>query len=367
MRRLALAILFGFAAMSSSGSEETAPGNNAETISIETQGPTLTLTLSDYRSSLAGISEALASSDFEEARCRTGLLSGRRYAAGGQILEIDSSITDGVLGVRSRTDASRICSRIRETLRNLPNEATNTGPPQKTQPALLEELRRSEAVLEIKKGGSIEGLPNVADSIPEEILQEIESAFDWIAEKLHSVRKWLRKLWPRRSGAGGQETAGISTMVTVLVSLVVALLLVLAYRVWRRKRNAAALPPAESGRIAESRRDADPLSRGAGEWEIYASELAARGRIREAIRAWYHAVLVALYGAGLLHYRKGRTNWEYVSSLRSELPWRPDFIEITRRFEQEWYGRRESSAEALRDCTFEAQKILRGVREEGEP
>ena len=61
-----------------------------------------------------------------------------------------------------------------------------------------------------------------------------------------------------------------------------------------------------------SQRDADPLSREQDEWEKYAAELAAAGRLREAIRAWYHAVLVGLFRAGLLHHHKGRTNWEYV-------------------------------------------------------
>jgi hypothetical protein len=111
-----------------------------------------------------------------------------------------------------------------------------------------------------------------------------------------------------------------------------------------------------------SKRDEDPLSRGATEWERYAAQLAASGRIREAIRAWYHAVLVTLYAAGILHFRKGRTNWEYVAALSPEIAWRSEFVTLTRRFEEEWYGRERSAIEALEDVSGHAREILDIVR-----
>jgi hypothetical protein len=114
-----------------------------------------------------------------------------------------------------------------------------------------------------------------------------------------------------------------------------------------------------------SKRDEDPLSRGAMEWERYAIQLAAAGRFREAIRAWYHAVLVTCYAAGVLHFRKGRTNWEYVATLAPSLPWRPEMIRLTRRFEREWYGSDESTLGALDDCGASARAILESVRERG--
>ena len=72
-------------------------------------------------------------------------------------------------------------------------------------------------------------------------------------------------------------------------------------------------------------------------------------------------MLVALYGAAILHFRKGRTNWEYVATLPPTLPWRRGFIELTRRFELEWYGLAESTSEALDDCRGQARAILNTV------
>jgi hypothetical protein len=115
---------------------------------------------------------------------------------------------------------------------------------------------------------------------------------------------------------------------------------------------------ASSEPIRSTAADDDPLSRESGKWELYAQELAAAGRRREAIRAWYHAVLVALFRSGRLEPRKGRTNWEHAARLSPELSWRPTFLEITRHFDREWYGRDASSAASLAECAGLARSLL---------
>jgi len=146
--------------------------------------------------------------------------------------------------------------------------------------------------------------------------------------------------------------------VTIVIVIVIALL---AFEVIRRSKRSDGSTVATSEPVG-SKRDEDPLSRGATEWERYAAQLAAAGRYREAIRAWYHAVLVTCYSAGVLHFRKGRTNWEHAARLGPDAPYRPAFLDITRRFDREWYGRDESSREALDDCADLARTILESVR-----
>ena len=106
---------------------------------------------------------------------------------------------------------------------------------------------------------------------------------------------------------------------------------------------------------------ADPRSRAADEWIRYAQELLALGRHREAIRAWYHAILVGCWSNGLLHHRVGLTNWEYALALSAANSWRARFLDLTQRFDQAWYGGRveidESHAFAL-----EAEQILAQLR-----
>jgi hypothetical protein len=78
-------------------------------------------------------------------------------------------------------------------------------------------------------------------------------------------------------------------------------------------------------------------------------------------------VLVGLFQRGLLHYQKGRTNWEYAARLGPEHAWRPAFTDLTRRFDREWYGRAASDAEAVRECAQEARAILGALRGPAEP
>ena len=151
-------------------------------------------------------------------------------------------------------------------------------------------------------------------------------------------------------------------LVTGIVLLIVLVLAMLAFETIRRSRDAAPEEDLVTSGAVESRRDEDPLSRGANEWERYAAQLAAAGRTREAIRAWYHAVLVTLYAAGILHFKKSRTNWEYIAALSPDIAWRGEFVTMTRRFETEWYGRAQSNIDALDDAAGRARRILDTVR-----
>lgn len=186
---------------------------------------------------------------------------------------------------------------------------------------------------------------------------------EWLWKKLKQFLKWLVDLLPRRRNAFGQPTAGLHWIVWAVVGAIVLIILYLAFDVLRRSR-ARGPAEVETSTPIGSNQDEDPLSRGATEWERYAGELANAQRYREAIRAWYHAVLVTCYAAGILHFRKGRTNWEYIASLAPSLEWRPDAIELTRRFEQEWYGALHSTRDAYDACSDLAQSVLDALRRE---
>ena len=49
-------------------------------------------------------------------------------------------------------------------------------------------------------------------------------------------------------------------------------------------------------------------------------------------------------------------------ALGPEIAWRPQFIELTRLFEHEWYGSDESNSDALDECSAAARQILQAVR-----
>jgi len=223
--------------------------------------------------------------------------------------------------------------------------------------ALLDELRRAQEPRGPPAGGRIEALASPAPSLIAQVVEWLEVAWRWIRDGISRIWDWVRRLFPARALHGPAAGARITALVLVGVGVILAGVLALALLSLRRTLPAPAAPAARRDRSA----DDDPLSRTAAGWEQRAGELAAQGLAREAIRAWYHALLVRCYGAGVLHYRRGRTNWEYAHALAPSLSWRPRFEDLTRRFDLEWYGRSESTAEALDAFAGGAAEILRAL------
>ena len=226
---------------------------------------------------------------------------------------------------------------------------------------LLEQIAAEQEPPALPKGGEIPTKLNRDVPLLERIAQSLSDMFKWIWDQIVKFLEWILDLFPRREAPGA--TTGMSWIVWAVVGGIVLLVVLLAASVLRRSKKNVSVRVTASAPIG-SARDEDPLSRGALEWERYAGELAAAGQFREAIRAWYHAVLVTCYAAGILHFRKGRTNWEYVASLAPTLAWRPDVIELTRRFEREWYGADLSTEDAYDVCAEAARSILDALRRE---
>jgi hypothetical protein len=260
---------------------------------------------------------------------------------------------DALLGEIRPKSLTHLDATIRELQRIAPSAN------QKADPRLLDALARDEVPRTLREDGKV-NTDIMSDSALSAFADHFAKARKWIWKKISDFFDWVEGFWPRRSLQ--QKSSANMRWIVIVVAVIIALTIgILAFEAARRSRRVAKNVTVSVAPVA-SARDEDPLSRGANEWEIYAGRLAAAGRYREAIRAWFHAVLVTLYGAAILHFRKGRTNWEYVAALAPSLAWRRDFIELTRRFESEWYGHDESSADALDDCSGRAKTILDGVR-----
>jgi len=312
-------------------------------------------TLPEYIAQLDGIRAALHERRLTDAQAQARALKGTRVDTPAGRIEADPSLLDDVLAGRVGTEA-RLAIAV-DALR----KSTPTVPPPSDR-KLLERLRREETPNALKAGGEVAQPPVSNQPLLVRIVDAIDKMFEWIGEKLSKLWEWLGQLWPRANTSRGGEGSALRTrwVVGALVVAILAVIGILAWEVIRKSKRNVGAPVTESDPVA-SRRDEDPMSRGANEWERYAAQLAAAGRIREAIRAWYHAVLVTCYSGGILHYKKGRTNWEYIGALSPELAWRGDFVALTRRFETEWYGRTTSSHEALDECSERAEHILEGV------
>lgn len=226
---------------------------------------------------------------------------------------------------------------------------------------LLAQIAAEQEVAELPRGGTLPTTFQKDVPLLERIAVSAGEMLEWLRDRLADILRWLLDFF-RLRGDGGASSS-IRWIVFGVVALIVVLMIMLTVTVIRRS-GSRELVTVESSAPLGSTRDDDPLSRGATEWERYAAELAASGQYREAIRAWYHAVLVTCYAAGILHFRRGRTNWEYVASLSPALAWRPLMIALTRRFEHEWYGAERSTLEDFEECRTAAQSILDALRRE---
>jgi len=315
--------------------------------------PAFALTTREYGRDLDRLRTLLDARKIEQAHVEATALMGSEVEGG---FHVDDTLLRSV--IEATSPDVRLQSRLATTAAQL--RASTSGTLSAADQKLLREIEANQTPDALKEGGEVFPPELVNASLFTRIEDAMVKMFDWIAEKLGKFFDWLKRFWPDIK-VKERPTAGMRWIVGSVVALIVIVIAVLALEVIRRSRRRPLDLVAES-EPASSTADADPLSRGANEWERYAAQLAAAGRIREAIRAWYHAVLVTLYGEGILHFRKGRTNWEYVSTLAPNVAWRGEFVKLTRRFEREWYGSERSSDDALADCRGSARQILSSVR-----
>lgn len=320
------------------------------------------LTVADYGERLAAIERRLAEGDWQGARDDARDLSGQMIALENEELAPDLSVLQPLATARTRDEAMAARPRLARLAATLgqpggPADAGATAAPADRR--LLETVRKRQALPEIRAGGGTAPPVSRLENLRRALTELLEPPLRTLAEAFERFWDWLSGLFPKERRASPLGF-NLYTLVIVLVAAAVATFAFLAWRAFRQHRRAE--PEAAAGVVPAASRDDDPLSRETSEWERYADELARAGRAREAVRAWYHAVLVALYRSGLLHYRRGRTNWEYATALSPALAIRPAFFEMTHRFEREWYGHAESSEEALARARDLALELLQGLR-----
>ncbi len=313
-----------------------------------------TFPLDQYIARLQDLHTSIATKQFAAAKAVSAELTGSDIVSARGNFHADDSL---LAAVAQTSSADRVLlTRIELTIAELRTaEASDIAP----DPKLLQQVAAEQDVPELARGGEVAAPVSPEVPLIERVIGSIGRMFAWIWEKLVQLYEWVEGFFPRRSDESG-ATSGMRWIVIIVVALIVMAIIFLAVEVVRRARRGDPQTLTSSAPL-RSARDDDPLSRGATEWERYAAQLGAESRYREAIRAWYHAVLVTCYGTGVLHFRKSRTNWEYIASLPPSTAWRSELIRLTQRFEQEWYGAEQSTEDMLDDCSTRAKRILDAV------
>jgi hypothetical protein len=317
------------------------------------------LSLDDYAGELDEIRGALAAGRTSEARRAARALEGRAVAWRDETLAPDDTLLEAVAKVTTVRDAQVLAGRVGRLALALRAADAGVASAPEPRPALLDRLALPA---DAPPGGSIPQLALRPLAFPERLAAALLAVWDRLVARAKAVGDWLRRLLLPRGAERKGDAAGVGRAAVAFVVLAVVALLMLALRALRRRRTP---PVSVASAPASFSADDDPLSRESAEWEARARALAAAQRFREAVRAWYHAVLTALFRLGELQYRKGRTNWEYVAAVGPERRWRPGFIELTGSFDREWYGRRSSDREALAAVARLAANVLAELHDRG--
>ncbi len=187
----------------------------------------------------------------------------------------------------------------------------------------------------------------------------IASVVTWIVDQLgkglNAVVKWIDQLidWllallptgehQRRSS----DTDWIFSVRVAVVALLIGLLGVLAYILWRSwsrrqiaKAKIVATPVGPTLDLEDEDTTAADLP--VNRWLGLASELARKGSLRLAMRAFYLATLAGLAEHGLITIDKFKSNCEYEMELRRRAHQKEnlltDFTRSRQVFERVWYG-----------------------------
>ena len=302
----------------------------------------------EYRFELVRIATLLANGEVPTAQSAAQALLGTPVVGPVPFIA-DASVLKPVVELKAGESPAPLIARLQAASAGLETE----GPPRAPGDSDLQSLQsiRESWDLELQEGRADLHLPRTR-SPPEWLINRV-------ADVLSTLERWARALFKALFGRelkAAEKGIGAAEGTLALVALACGLFAVLAYRAYRSRRRESALDLPEVA--TPSDRDEDPTSRQPSEWEQHAEALARSGRYREAIRAWYHAVLAATFRRGYVTYAKGRTNWEYVAALSPGLRFRNDVIAMTERFEGCWYGGRDASPAVLAEQKIAARAVL---------
>jgi hypothetical protein len=193
----------------------------------------------------------------------------------------------------------------------------------------------------------------------------------WLAlavERIASaIRDFLESLdrppppgWSLGGLPQGLDRAVVGTIITLLVGGIGWFLVLAILRFRRQARRMAA-----GGGILGD--DEEELT--ADQWLSQAAQLERQGRLREAVRCLYLAMLMRSDEFGVMRFLRGETNWEHERRFRRS-PARPEGADLsgpTRDFDQIWYGYREAAPADVEGFRRAYEALLSALKQARRP
>jgi hypothetical protein len=204
------------------------------------------------------------------------------------------------------------------------------------------------------------------------VVDTLRDLAKYCLKSLGKLVKWFmemaRKLWPEASqksdtsGLASGWTSFLQTVLFVLIIVIAALLSVLIFRMWLRRRKPHPVvttaivvkPDLNDENVA-----ADQLPEDG--WLKMAQEMIAQGNLRLALRAFYLAGLASLAAREMLAIASFKSNREYERELRRRARIQPTvqiaFSQNVMAFDRAWYGLHEVTPETLQQFQMNLEQI----------
>jgi hypothetical protein len=170
-----------------------------------------------------------------------------------------------------------------------------------------------------------------------------ESLFQKIVRK---IADWIDSLFPRPSISPEVASAGGSLKLVLQVLLYLAVIGLLGFLVYK---FAPYISARFGSRTREKKKDrvilGEHVSADESAYDLLAEaeRLASEGRLREAIRKGYIAVLCDLADRKLIGLARYKTNSDYLRDIRKRADLFPHVAGLTGTYERNWYGLRPST------------------------
>ncbi|HEX8492730.1 MAG TPA: DUF4129 domain-containing protein [Pyrinomonadaceae bacterium] len=151
--------------------------------------------------------------------------------------------------------------------------------------------------------------------------------------------EWLRSLFPRREGLEPGTAGALSNFAQIIV--IALALAVIAYVFWkfmpmfRRSRGGRTRDTQEARVVLGERLEPGQTS---ADLLAEAEALARAGDLRAAIRKGYIALLCELGDRKIIGLAQHKTNHDYLRAVRQIEPLHQHMQQLTRSFENHWYG-----------------------------
>jgi hypothetical protein len=258
---------------------------------------------------------------------RESLLKIEAVEWGGTTLDVDNKWLAEALNsfeqIPSTDDAQQALAlaRMTERLRALDERLAEMSGTPDAGFGKDEEKRKLDAVLQ---------RPEYNDKANE------ESAWERFKRRL---REWLRDLFPKSEGLQPGTSLTLSRLAQILV--IALALAVIVYILWKftpifRRERAARKRDGEEARIVLGER-LEP-GQTAADLLAEAEALARAGDLRAAIRKGYIALLCELGDRKIIGLAQHKTNRDYLRAVSRIEPLHQQMQQLTRSFEDHWYG-----------------------------